>query len=448
MGNGKNGAGIIRFCTVTLWDKQPDAYAGWRRRGFCAVKVAALIVRNFLDDQCLLRAAALTYYSLLSLVPFFALAFAVLKGFGVQNTLEPIILNQVAAGSQEVVDNVVTYIDKTNMTSLGTVGLVALVYTVISLLGNVEDAFNSIWGVKETRPLFRKFSDYLSVIVVGPILLLAAISITSTLHSQWIVQWIIARSYFGGVLVFSLKLVPYVSIWIALVFLFLFIPNIKVRIPSAVLGGVLAGTLWQFAQWGYIHFQVGVAKYNAIYGTLALLPIFMVWIYTSWLIVFLGVEVVCAHQNRRTFLMDLRSDALSYSARERLSFAMLVEIAGSFRGEKPARTTEELAELLAIPVRTSRELLEDLHAAGFLAQSADEPPVWQPARDLELIRLGEIAGALKLRGEHLPPGADRQTEHLAWLFERLDDCPDRTLADLSLRQLVLTSRSAADINGE
>ncbi len=447
MGHGNNGSWLIRFLS-SQGSRRAEVNGKWCRRWYCVVRVMSLIFRDFLADQCLLRAAALTYYSLLSMVPFFALAFSVLKGLGVQNSLEPIILDQVAAGSQEVVDKVVTYINNTNMTSLGTVGLVALVYTVVSLLSNIEGAFNAIWGVKETRPLFRKFSDYLSVIVVGPILLLAAISITSTLHSQWIVQWLIVNSYIGEALLFCLKLAPYLSIWIALVFLFLFIPNIKVRYSSAFLGGILAGTLWQFAQWGYIHFQVGVAKYNAIYGTLSLLPIFMVWIYSSWLIVLLGVEVVCAHQNRRTFLMDIRSEELSFSARERLSFTLLLEIAEAFCGEKPGRTTEDLAELLGIPVRTSRVLLADLHAAGFLAQSADDPAVWQPARDLDHIRLGEVAFALKQRGEPLPPGAGRPLERLDWFFQRLDCCPDHALADLSLKHMVVTARSAADINGE
>ena len=305
--------GLIHFFTTTLWKLEPEEYGGLKGRGVKYLQIMALVVKDFWFDQCILRASALSFATILSLVPFFALTFAVLKGLGVQNKLEPLILEQVAAGSEEIVEKIVSYINNTNMTSLGAIGLATLIVTVITLLGNIEEAFNVIWGVRETRSLYRKFSDYLSVVISGPILLMAATSITTSLQSQAVTKWLEANAYFGTVLFFFFHILPYLSVSIALVFLYIFIPNTKVRFGSALVGGTLAGTSWQIAQWGYLHFQVGVSKYNAIYGTLAVLPVFMVWIYTSWLIVLFGVEMVCAHQNIRTFRRELSWFAVWYN---------------------------------------------------------------------------------------------------------------------------------------
>ncbi|WP_236685550.1 YihY/virulence factor BrkB family protein [Geobacter pickeringii] len=363
-----NGIGIVeritRFVATLSEGEVPESFGPVRRRLFTSLQFAMIVCRGFFADQCLLRASALTFSTLLSIVPLFALAFAVLKGFGVQNTLEPFILSQVAAGSHEIVERIVTYINNTKVGSLGAVGLAALLVTAVTLLGNIEEAFNAIWGVRETRPLHRKFSDYLSVLISGPLLLFAALSVTTTLQSQRFVQWLIRTSYLGDLLVPLFHLVPYLSIWLALVFLYMFIPNTKVRFPSAVVGGMIAGTLWQGAQWGYIHFQVGVGRYNAIYGTLAVLPVFMIWLYASWLIVLFGVEVVYAHQHLRTLRREVRVPSVSSAVRERLALALMLEIARAFFQDIPPRSAAGLAEFLDVPERIVREILDGLVAGG------------------------------------------------------------------------------------
>ncbi|MBI1920289.1 MAG: YihY family inner membrane protein [Geobacter sp.] len=415
----------------------PEKYQGKRREAARYAQFLALILKDFVDDRCLLRASALTFTTILSIVPFCAIAFAVLKGLGVQNTLEPIIIEQVAAGLHEVVDRLITYINNTNVTSLGAIGAVTLIITVITLLGNIEEAFNAIWGVRETRSLYRKFSDYLSVVVSAPLLMFTAISLTTTLSSQTIVQWIIDRTYLGPAIVFFFKLVPYVSMWGALIFLYVFIPNTRVRFKSALAGGVIAGTLWQLAQWGYIHFQVGVAKYNAIYGTLAMVPIFMVWIYTSWLIVLFGVEVVYAHQNRRTFLHEVHGLLISHAVRERLGLAMMLEIAIAYQKGSPPWTAERLAEVLGIPVRTLTELLALFTGAGFLTQVAGEQPAWHPAKPLEQVRLAEIIDAVRNYGESYPVSLKfRGGDLLEELLTKLRKGAAEAIAGMSLHDLV------------
>ena len=427
---------IIVFFTHTLWEMEPDSFGPVKGRLVRYLQIAALVVKDFLDDQCLIRASALAFSTLLSIVPFFALAFAVLKGFGVQNTLEPFILEQVAAGSHEIVDNIVTYINNTKVGAIGAVGLGALIITVVTLLGNIEEAFNVIWGVRETRSLYRKFSDYLSVLVSGPILLLAAVSTTTTIESQAFVQWLMRSSYLGDVLVLFFRLVPFLSIWLALVFLYMFIPNTRVRFRSALVGGIIAGTLWQAAQWGYIHFQVGVAKYNAIYGTLSVLPVFMVWLYTSWVIVLLGGEVVYAHQHIRTFRREVRVPTMSSAARERLALALVCEITLAFHNDRPAWGVTGLAEHLDVPERSVRELLECLSDGRVLAAGCGDDASYLPARELEHIRVRDVLAVMRNQGVALPRkmGGEEQAV-VDGLWATIEGAVQGALGDLSFREL-------------
>ena len=402
--------GIDSLVPPGLWRLDPDDYTGMKRRLIRLLQMVTLIVRDFWKDQCLLHASSLTFTTILSLVPFFALTFALLKGFGVQNRLEPLILERVTAGSQEVVSRIVSSINNTNMASLGAIGLVALVVTVLSLLGNIEEAFNAIWGVREDRSLSRKLSDYMSVLISAPLLLLVAASVTTSLESQAVLRWFMDREYLGDLLLFVLQLIPYVSVWVALTFLYLFVPNTRVRLTSAIVGGVLAGTIWQIAQWGYIHFQVGVGRYNAIYGTLSILPIFMIWLFTSWLIVLFGVELSYAHQNRRTLRQECHGDALSHAARLELALTLLVECSVSFRNGVP-RVAEQMAAELALPVRQVKEILGELEQAGFLKRLAGDNPEWLPAREPASVTVSDVLHKLSIAGSRcLVPQASRCEE--------------------------------------
>ena len=431
------GEDIRRFFSQSLWELEPERYGRLRGRLLRYFQIFVLVLRDFQNDQCLLRASALTFTTLLSIVPFFALAFAVLKWFGVQNTLEPFLLEQVAAGSQEIVQRIISYINNTQVGSLGAVGLAGLIVSVVMLLANIEESFNAIWGVRETRSIFRKFSDYLSVLVSGPVLLIAATSITTTLESQRVVQWIVQHTYLGDLVVTLFRLVPYLSVWLALVFLYVFIPNTHVRLRSALVGGVLAGTLWQGAQWGYIHFQVGVARYNAIYGTIAVLPVFMVWLYTGWLIVLLGVEMVYAHQHIRTYRRELRAQAVNCASRERLALALMLEICRAFFDDRPPLTAESLAERLDVPERFVHEVVDQLLDGGWVALGAGEPPVYLPAHELEHIQVKGVLDSLRSQGVpcrlKARPEGNRVVEDL---FERTDQAVAASLGTLSFRELM------------
>lgn len=374
----------------------PDSWGGMKGRLFEFLQTVYQICVSFSAHQGSLRAEALTYTTLLSLVPLLAIAFAVLKGFGVQNALEP-LLQQVAGDSEETISKIIGYVNNTNVKSMGVIGLLFLIVTVITLLERIEESFNVTWNVQESRPVQRRFSDYLSVVIFGPVLLLAATSMTSSLQSQWLVKWLIQNTYLGDTILLLFRMVPYLFIWLAMIFLYIFMPNTKVRLGSAVVGGVLAGTAWQIAQWGYFHFQVGVANYNAIYGTMAALPVFLVWVYTSWLIVLFGLEVVYAHQYRNLRFAQLQSASQTAATRDVLALSTLLLVCGHFSTDAPPPVPKQLSDELGIHIHEVEELLETLRNLHFLARTGGNGSGWLPAREPSVIMLDDVLTAL--RGE-------------------------------------------------
>jgi membrane protein len=419
-----------------LWQLDPKEIGGVKGRAVGLLQFAAYVGANFIRNNLLLRASALSFTTLLSFVPLFALAFSILKGFGAQNRLAPIILNQVAAGSEVVVNKVLSYINNTNMGSVGAIGLITLLGTAISVLGSIEEAFNVSWGVPETRTLYRKFSDYLSVLLSAPLLLLAATSITTTLQSRWLVSWVFERTYLGDLFFFALGLTPYLSVWAALLLLYSFIPNTRVRFGSALLGAVLAGTLWQIAQWAYIHFQVGVGNYNAIYGTLSVLPILMVWIYVSWIIVLFGMEVVAAHQQLHTFRRDLRGGSISQASGELVALATLRHIGHAFHNGAPGWNDEQLAHRLGVPLRIIRETLRNLSDAGFIVSTGAAAGIYLPARELDQIPVAEVLIALRRAGGRCDLVEEQEAQEI---LEAADQAVRERLTGATLKEFAAGS---------
>jgi membrane protein len=420
------------FFSDKLWELDPAAVGGLKGRSLKLLQFLMFAGTNFMANNSLLRATALSFTTLLSFVPLLALAFSVLKGLGAQNKIAPLILHQMAAGSDVVVNRVISYIGNTNMSSVGAIGLAALLYTSISMLGSIEDAFNVAWGVSGTRSFYRKFSDYLSILVSAPLLLLAATSVTTTLQSKSLTSWFLERTYLGDLFLFFLSLTPYLSVWIALFMLYVYIPNTRVRYGSALIGAVLAGTLWQLAQWCYIHFQVGAGNYNAIYGTLAALPILMVWIYTSWVIVLFGMEVVSAHQNWATFRRDIRSRAISQSLRELVALAALRHIAEAFHAGEPGWSEEHLAIKLGMPLRIMRDTLQHLLEAGFIVPTLGPGNSFYPARELDQVVIAQVLLSLRSHGAACRISGEEQAQEI---LEKVDHAVLAALEGLTLKDL-------------
>jgi membrane protein len=429
----------IEFFRTGMWELERDHLSVRQRALLRLLQACVIVVDDFRRDRCMLRASALTFTSLLSLIPLLALMFAVLKGLNVQNTLQPFILDKLAVGSQHAVEAIVTYINNTHFGRLGMFGLLALIASVIALLSNIEESFNHICGVRETRTLFRKFADYSSIILIGPILLVAAISMTTTLQSQAFVQKLLDMAFWGDLIYLSFQVVPYVVMWLAFTVLYIFMPNVRINFGAALIGGVIGGTLWQLAQYGYVNFQVGVARYNAIYGTMAALPIFMIWLYISWLIVLLGLEITYVCQHLRVIRRERRGYGFSMFSRELVAVAMLLKICQAFMLREKNVTLDQVSEALRVPIRFSRNVLEDLISTGLVVRIQDggADARLQPAVAPEVITVSEILSLLRNRGGE----ADFHSETPVWLRAkelegRLQLAEEEVLDGMTLHELV------------
>lgn len=433
--------GLLKHITHLLWEQNPAEMNRWHRTILRQLQTVVLVISDFFNNQCLLRASALTYYTMLSLVPLLALTFSLLKAFGVQNKLQPLILEKLNVGGGQIAEVILGYINNTQVAKMGTFGLVFLLIAVISLLTNVEKAFNHIWGVREIRPPLRRFSDYLSVVLVAPVLIISAISMTSGLASNSLVQRLIEMQLVGSIILLVFKITPFIFMWLAFTGLYVFMSNTRVDIRAAFVGGIVGGTLWQLAQVGYVHFQVGVGRYNAIYGTMAALPIFMVWLYLSWVIVLFGLGVCYARQNLRASGRDLRSSEISYSSFEQVAMSVMTTLAKRFiDGEQPL-SHEELARRLAIPPRLCRHIVEVLERLGFVTEQCSRAgrSRYQLGRSAEDLRISDIIHRLRDYGHealHLRP--HKQTIVAQDLCRTIEAKMQEDLGQLNLKELVLS----------
>lgn len=397
---------IINFLKTDIWRIRLRTLS--RRKSFFIkhLRVVLLALRGFGEDKCQLRASALTFYSLLSIVPVVAMAFGIAKGFGFEKLLEKQLLDKFP-GQQEVMTQIVNFayslLENTRGGIIAGIGVAVLFWTVIKVLGNIERSFNDIWGIKVTRSMGRKFSDYLSIMLLCPILIIASSSITVFIATQitLITEKFVFLGVFSNLIFFMLKLLPYCVIWVLFTFIYIFMPNSKVNFKSGVLAGIIAGTVYQFLQWGYINFQVGVAKYNAIYGSFAALPLFLVWLQLSWLVVLFGAEISFAHQNVDTYEFEPDCLGASYSFKKLLSLGAAHLLIKNFsKGDKPL-TADQISHVLEIPIRLVREMLYELVESGIISETKSgkyKESAYQPARDINALTIKYIVDSLEQRG--------------------------------------------------
>ncbi len=325
------------------------------------------LFRSFQSDQCLLRASALTYTTALSIVPFLAVAFSISKGLGFQNTeyMQEILL-RISADREQVVEHIIGYINRTDVGTLGSFGVGLLLLTVFTLLGMIEQSFNAIWGVERQRSLARKFSDYLSVTLVCPLLVIVATSFTASMKSSSLIQYILSYTLFSTVYILILKITPFLLVSAALFFMYIFITNTRIGLVSTLIGAVLAGTLWQVSQQVFISYQIGVSKYNAIYGSFAQLPLFLFWLYISWVIVLLGAEIsFCLSSSGASKKEQLGE--FNLESKKRLGLAVILFMVQRFLDRQPAYTPAELARELDMPLKPVNRVLTALEHSGFVA---------------------------------------------------------------------------------
>ncbi len=437
-------AAVVRYVTIDIWRIQLANFSHGKAVLIRQLRVIILAVRGFDEDKCFLRASSLTFYFLFSIVPVLAMVFGIAKGFGLEKLLEAQITEKFQ-GQQEMITQVIqfshTLLLKTKGSVIAGFGVVLLIWTVVRVLSNIEDSFNEIWGIRKARSLGRKFSDYLAMVFVCPILLIVPGSITVLVTSQvdLITRNIPVIDTLGSSLLLLLRVAPYVVMWFLFSFIYSFLPNTKVNLKSAALGGVVAGTIYQFVQWVYIAFQVGAAQYGAIYGSFAAVPLFLAWIQTSWLIVLLGAEISFAHQNVETYEFERDCLQISQAFKKLVSLRIAHVLIKQFSSGEGSLTASQISRKLEIPIRLVNEILYELLEAGILSevkQGDAKDTFYQPARDPEVLTVKYVIDSLEEHGSHdIPIAKSGELDKIAESLRTFGDLTGKSPANIPLKNI-------------
>lgn len=398
-------------------------------------------VRGFEEDHCSLRASALTLYSLLSVVPVAAMAFGIAKGFGFEKMLEQQLLQNIP-GQEEgilyIIDFARKLLENTQGGLVAGIGVITLFWSVMKVLGNIESSFNHIWKVRESRNFAHKFSDYLSIMLIAPVLVISAssVSVFISVRVRDITENTELLEVFSPFILSTLKLSPYVIIWILFSFIYIFMPNTRVKFWSGVFAGVLAGTIYQLVQAGYIYFQVKISNYNAIYGSFAALPFFVMWLQLSWYVVLFGAETSFFHQHRQTWHSYQHYARLSPYLHKLLALHIAHLIVKNFAQGRPPLNADQLVRQTQLSLALIQKSLDRLIESGIISQTSVKGELdmaYQPAKPLELLSIQSVLAALERRG--IEDSQVLQTPYIEQIVKQFDAALEQHPANVLLRDL-------------
>ncbi len=395
---------IRHFIMRDLWLLELTALSAARRCLLYPLQVILIALRGFFfDHQCGMRSAALSYTTLLALVPMLAFIFAFLKGLGVQNQIEPWLIEQLSAGSEETIRQIIAFVNNVKVGTLGIISLGTLLFSTLLQLRMVEQSLNAIWNVTEEKPIIRKISDYVSVFMLAPVIVVLALSA----GNQPLVEQLLEQRLIGPAVWLLITLLPSVLIWLAISFFYFFVPNTSVHFAPALAGGFISSVLWHFAKAAYIKFQVLLVKYEVIYGALAQIPVLMVWLYVSWVIILLGAEIAHACQNVATYPLGRFAAAASRATapmasayvREWLANTLYFSLLERFRAGIGPWSAADFAQTHHIPMRLVRDVTSTLSRANLIVEVAGAPEHYVPGRDPTQLTPGHILHTLRHAGD-------------------------------------------------
>ncbi len=380
----------VHFLTVGIWQIPLKSLSPGKSFLLNQLRILIIAFRGVKEDNLLLRAPALTFYSLLSIVPFATLSFGIAQGFGLEMYLER-QLKEALAGQEEVYFWIMelseTLLQEIHRGTVAIFGLLLLMYTVTMLLSNIEKSFNEIWQVKRGRPLSRKISDYFAMMFIAPLLFVIS-GVTTVYLTTRIEQ--ISIAILNPLLLIFVQLIPYILIWSLFTLLYMVMPNTRVQFSSALIAGVVAGTIFQLIQWGYVTFQIGAARYGTMYGSLAALPLLMVWMQASWVVILFGAELSFANHHVESYEFETETRNISPFNKKILAIYILHLVVRNFKkGEKPV-TPKQISSALQIPNTMVRKLLNDLGAVNLVSETRTEhskESAYQPAVDPNMISI-------------------------------------------------------------
>lgn len=433
---------ISHFLNTQLWSLRIDKLN--KKHGFLLkhLRILMLAIKGYKEDQCLLKASALTYFTLFSIVPVIALAFAIAKGFGYQEDLKVQILSKFG-DQHDLLIQAFDYADKmlanTHGGLIAGIGVILLLWSVMKLLSSIEDSFNEIWEIKRDRTWVRKITDYLSIMLVAPIFLI--LSGTITLGIKTSVEAVSSSHvYFDPVSAILLKLLAFGLIWGIFVFIYIALPNTKVTFIAAAKGAFVAALLFELLQWAYVASQVGVAQYNAIYGSFAALPLFLIWVQYSWYIMLFGSELSYASQNVDHY--ELENDITNISDRYKRVIALLIAnyVVKNFNEGKQALTAIQIAKKLDLPVRLARAIIFEFTETGVFNEiktAVDKETCYQPGISESKLTVKYIIDKLDEKGiNELPIEDSKELAIVNRLMEDMDDVLNTTKGNMLIKDLV------------
>ena len=408
------------------------------------LRIAFLAARGFTNDKVQLRASSLTLYTLISIIPVIAIAFAIAKGFGLDQNLVQLIAKEMQTHPEVfnwLLEKAQTAISQTRGGYLAGIGAIVLLWAVMSLLDQIENSFNHIWQIRSSRPLYRKFSVYLAIMLITPVFLIAASSVTVFIGTELsdFMNTAAILDFFKPIVSFFVKVIPYFIFWIVLTVVYIILPNTKVKFMPALVSGIIAGTILQLLQWLYIDLQFGISRLSAIYGSFAAIPLFIVFLQSCWLIVLLGAEVSFANQNLSRY--EYESEALNVSHYQKRALVIMIMnmITRNFsNGSKPL-SAESIASNLKIPVRLVRDILQDLGNAELVSVIHDDDHterLYQPAIDINKMTISWILSRLEKKGtEHQIFVKGKEYHRVVEILDKFDDLINRSEANILIKDL-------------
>lgn len=394
---------LIQFLKVNMWRIDDDKLPPVKRVLFAVFKTAYLAVRFFTAKRVMTQASALTYSTLLAIVPILAVVFAIARGFGYNKYIEVWFRNAFSSQpqvSEVIIGFVNSYLVHTKSGIFLGVGLIFMLYTVMMLVSNIEQTFNEIWQVKKKRSIFRTVTDYLAMFFLFPILIVVSSGLSLFLAT--VASSLPDFLLLGTAVRLLIDVSPYLLMSLVFVSLYVFMPNTHVKVKNAIVPGILAGIAMQLVQFFYIHSQLWVTGYNAIYGSFAALPLFMLWVQISWTICLFGAELTYTSQNLDYYDYDAHTDDISHRYQLMLSALLMSRICRRFADGRRAPMADELREETGVPVRIVNDLLYRLIEARLLIEvSTDEKGVsstFVPAESLENLNVGVMIDRLEAQG--------------------------------------------------
>lgn len=434
-----------------LWRQDLARIPPWQRRSVWTGRLVYAVARDLTQGNLSLHAMSLVYTTLLSLVPLLAVSFSVLKGFGVHNQVEPLLMSALAPlgeSGREVTTRLISFVDNMQVGVLGSVGLAMLLYTVISLIQKIEGAFNYAWRVTAVRPIGQRFTQYLSVLLVGPVLFFSAVGLSASLSNNAFVQSVMHIAPVGTLIEIASVVAPYLLISLTFAFVYLFVPNTRVRILSAIVGALVAGLLWEVIGEIFSTFMAGSTRYTAIYSSLAILILFMIWVYVGWLILLIGASVAFYYQHPEYLTTRNRKIFLSNRLRERLALSIATEITQRHLNGEPPWTCERLSKRLWLPGANIERVLSTLEAAGYVVRTAGEDsehPGYVLARDPRSIAVTDLLRTVRRHEEGETGFRDLPPEPgVARVESAMDAALSEALGALTLRDLAEAPSAEAE----